>query len=129
VTATLNGFPSSWDAFVQGICVRRKLPKFYKLWIDCVNEESRLTSKMQKTNSENQAVATHVNKNKKRSLKKNRRPRTDHKKDVSKIICFNCQKLGHFAYQCSRERKVKTSCTCNIYGGVYISKEDNGNKR
>jgi hypothetical protein len=24
----------------------------------------------------------------------------DHKKDVSKIRCFNCQKLRHFAYQC-----------------------------
>jgi len=30
VTTTLNGFPPSWDAFVQGICARRKLPKFDK---------------------------------------------------------------------------------------------------
>jgi hypothetical protein len=59
VTTTLNGFPSSWDAFVQGICARRKLPKFDKLWTDYVQEESRLTSKMQKTNDEeNQAIAT-----------------------------------------------------------------------
>ena len=28
----------------------------------------------------------------------------------------------------SRERKEKTSCTSNIYGGVYISEEDKGNK-
>ena len=31
VTTTLNGFPPSWDPFVQGICARRKLPKFDKL--------------------------------------------------------------------------------------------------
>jgi hypothetical protein len=32
ITTTLNEFPSSRDAFVQGICARRKLPKFDKLW-------------------------------------------------------------------------------------------------
>ena len=45
VTTTLNGFPPSWDPFVQGICARRKLPKFDKLWVDCSQEESRLISK------------------------------------------------------------------------------------
>jgi hypothetical protein len=45
VTTTLNGFPSSWDPFVQGICARRRLPKFDKLWADCTPEESRLISK------------------------------------------------------------------------------------
>jgi len=106
VTTTLNGFPSYLDAFVQGICARMKSPKFDKPWIDCVQEESRLTSKMQKTNDEeNQALAAHVKKRKERrnnSSKKNRRSVLDHKKDVSKIRCFNCQKLGHFAYQCSQ---------------------------
>ena len=59
VTTTLNGFPPSWDAFVQGICTRRKLPKFDKLWIDCTQEEARLISNAQNTNDEeNQALAT-----------------------------------------------------------------------
>jgi hypothetical protein len=106
VTTTLNGFTSSWDAFVQGICARIKLPKFDKLWTDYVQEESRFISKMQKTNDEeNQALDSHVKKKKERknnSLKKNRRPVPDHKKDGSKIRCFNYKKLGHFAYQCSQ---------------------------
>jgi hypothetical protein len=50
MTTTLNGFPSPWDPFVQGICARRKLPKFNKLWADCTQEESRLISKSHKTN-------------------------------------------------------------------------------
>jgi hypothetical protein len=104
VTTTLNGFPSSWDAFVQGICARSKLPKFDKLWTDCTQEESRLISKSQKTNDEeNQALAAHVKKRKERrntSPKKTRRSVPDHKKDVSKIRCFTCKKLGHFSYQC-----------------------------
>jgi hypothetical protein len=100
VTTTLNGFPSSWDAFVQGNCVRRKFPKFDRLWIVCVQEESRLISRMQKTNDEeNTSLASHVNKRiRNNSPNKNRRQVRYHKKDVSKIICFNCQKLGHFSY-------------------------------
>jgi len=65
VTTTLNGFPSSWDPFVQGICARGKLSKFDKLWTDCTYEESRLISKSQKTNDEeNQALVAHVKKRK-----------------------------------------------------------------
>jgi hypothetical protein len=45
VTNQLNGFPSSWDPFVQWICARIKLAKFNKLWLDCTQEESRLISK------------------------------------------------------------------------------------
>jgi hypothetical protein len=52
VTTTLNGFPPSWDPFVQGICARSKLPKFNKLWADCSQEESRLMSKKQKVDDE-----------------------------------------------------------------------------
>jgi len=52
VTITLNGFPPAWDAFVQGICARRKLPKFDKLWADCAQEEARLLSKSQELEDE-----------------------------------------------------------------------------
>jgi hypothetical protein len=38
MTTTLNGFPSSWDPFVQEIFTRSKLPKFDKLWTDCTQE-------------------------------------------------------------------------------------------
>jgi hypothetical protein len=63
VTITLNGFPPSWDPFVQGICARRKLPKFDKLWAGFSQEESRLMSKKQKVDDEeNQALATQVKK-------------------------------------------------------------------
>ena len=32
IMTTLNGLPRSWDSFIQGICVRKKLVKFNKLW-------------------------------------------------------------------------------------------------
>jgi len=104
VTTTLNDFPSYWNAFIQGICTRIKLPKFDKLWTEYTKEESRLISKSQKTNDEeNQALAARVKKKKEgrnHSPKKNKRSSVpDYKQDVSKIRCYTCQKLGHFSYQ------------------------------
>ena len=40
VITTLNGLPSSWDSFIQGICDRKKLVKFSRLWEECSQEES-----------------------------------------------------------------------------------------
>ena len=37
VTKTLNGFPTFWIPFVQGVCARSKLPKFDKLWAHTKN--------------------------------------------------------------------------------------------
>jgi hypothetical protein len=110
VTTKINGFSPSWDPFVQGICTRRRLPKFDKLCSDCTQEESRLISKTQKTNEdENQALAAQLNKRKKREegdSKKSKRHR--YKKDVSNIRCYNCQELRHYAFQClDRNEKEK----------------------
>ena len=32
VMTTLNALPRSWDSFIQGICARRRLTKFSRLW-------------------------------------------------------------------------------------------------
>jgi hypothetical protein len=45
VNVALNGFPRSWEPFVQGIYAREKLTPFDKLWIDCIQEEARIKSK------------------------------------------------------------------------------------
>jgi hypothetical protein len=42
MTTTLNGFPSSWYQFVQGICTKSKLPKFNKLWADFTQADSMM---------------------------------------------------------------------------------------
>jgi hypothetical protein len=89
------------------ICASTKLPKFDKLWTNCTQEESRLISKSLKTSDdENQAISTHVKKRKERreaSLKKTKRPR--YKKDASKVRCYNCKKLGHYAFQCPHKNE------------------------
>ena len=41
VMTTLNGLPRSWDSFIKGICARKKLIKFSRLWEECSQEEAR----------------------------------------------------------------------------------------
>jgi hypothetical protein len=48
VMTTSNGLPRSWDAFIQGICSRMKLPKFNRLWEDCNQEEERTITREEK---------------------------------------------------------------------------------
>ena len=35
---TLNGLPRSWDSFIQGICARKKLITFNRLWEECTHD-------------------------------------------------------------------------------------------
>ena len=32
VMTTLNGLPTTWDSFIQGICARKNLVKFRRIW-------------------------------------------------------------------------------------------------
>ena len=62
---TLNGLPRFWDPFIRGICSRRKLTKFSRLWEDCMQEEARLAAREEKLGEEeNQALAAHARKGK-----------------------------------------------------------------
>jgi hypothetical protein len=102
VTTTLNGFSTFWIPFVQGVCARSELPKFDKLWADCTHEESRLADQQKKIIVDEEKALT-VQKNRLSSFKKNNKEANsvrvpDKKKDVSKIRCYNCQKLRHFSY-------------------------------
>jgi hypothetical protein len=104
VTTTLNGFPTFWIPFVQGVCARSKLPKFDKLWADCTHGESRLADQQNRLIVDEEEALT-VQKNKRSSFRRNNKEANsvrvpDDKKDVSKIRCYNCQKLGHFSYYC-----------------------------
>ena len=61
VMTTLNGLPRDWEAFIRGICSRRKLTKFRKLWEECVQEEERVAAREEMLNdSEDQALTAHT---------------------------------------------------------------------
>jgi hypothetical protein len=115
VMTTMNGLPRSWESFIQGICSRRKLTKFSRLWEDCTQEEARLVAREEKLGEEeNQALAALARKGKSKkevhSHKKPHGPQKSQKfkKDFSNYRCFICQKMGHIAIHCPQSKdKVK----------------------
>jgi hypothetical protein len=96
VMTTLNGLPRSWDAFIQGIFSRKKLPKFSRLWKDCNLEETKKTAREENMEDEDQTLATHTRKGK--NKKENYLPKKFKmgQRDNSKIKCYYFQELENF---------------------------------
>ena len=110
VMTTLNGLPRSWDSFIQGICARRKLITFSRLWEECSQEEARIVAREEKMGSENQALTVHSKKIRrdyhhpkgKHSHQKDNPKR--YSRDLSKIKCYICDKKLHFSIECPRKK-------------------------
>jgi hypothetical protein len=86
VNVALNGFPESWEPFVQGICAREKLPPFDRLWINCIQEEARieLRNKQRGSDDENQALATHARKGKEKVQQRERHLQSSGRKTLAR---------------------------------------------
>ena len=82
----LNGLPRTWDSFNQGICARKKLVKFSKLWEEFSQEENM--------GSEDQALIVKSKKTRidhhrgKHSCQKNNTRK--YNKYLSKFIFYTC---------------------------------------
>ena len=118
---TLNGLPRSWDSFIQGICARKKLVKFSRLWEAWSQEEAWIATQEEKMGSEYQALMVHSKSTKRRS----HHPRGKHyhkdntRKYLSRVICYTCDEAGHYAKNCPKKQKLtkrsnkkETSCSC-----------------
>ena len=106
---TLNGLLRDWESFIRGICARRKLAKFSRLWEECVQEEGRIANKEEKLNDDqDQALEAHAKKGKNKRKDRDQSPRrtqrfqrnTSPKRDLSSFECFNCHKMGHISRNC-----------------------------
>ena len=120
---TLNGLPPYWESFTQTISGQTKLPKFYKLWEDCTQEETRIAARQRLHGpqvEENQAFITHAKKGKGKGRKfhkhkhQSRRPisspdKREEKKYLSHIKFHECNKYGHYANKCLSENKRKNA--------------------
>ena len=116
---TLNGIPRSWDSFIQGICDRRNLVTFSRLWEECSQEEAQISAREENMGSEDQALTVQSNKIKtdhhrgKHSHQKNNTRK--YNKYLSKFICYRGDERGHLARDCPRSK--------------YIFHERNGNNK
>ena len=102
VNWALNGFPSQWETFVQGVCARDILPSWERLWDDCIYEETRMESKASKQGGGiNYALFGQTKKGRGKGPSKGKGKSDEStsqsgKKDLSKIKCFICHKHGHY---------------------------------
>jgi hypothetical protein len=113
VNVALNGFPTSWEPFVKGICACENLPKFERLWDDCIQEETQMKSKASKKGGDdNLALIGQTKKGRGKGPSKDKGMSEEStsqpgKKDLSKIKYFICHKHGHYASQCPEKKKGK----------------------
>ena len=99
VRYALNGFAAKWHTFVQGVVAREKLPDWTRLWDDFVQEETREGTFQNGTQSSEENVAL-LTKGKGKGGKKR-------EKDLSKVRCYNCNKLTTVLVNVLR-RRMKT---------------------
>lgn len=101
----------SWEAFLVVVNGRDIQPNFERLWHDCLQEEGRVRNRSGPSQKENLALAasTEKGKGKRFSHQKNKGKRNfkgNQKTNMSKIKCYNCNKMGHYARHCfSKKRK------------------------
>jgi len=131
VAMALGGLPRSWDPFATNISARENAPSFDKLWASCTKKESRLHSRDPIEDTNEEALAVHSKKNKRRpnferfqrsssrrpnlgySPRKEPTPRrgpspsqdTRDRIDLTNVQCYRYQAYGHYQYHCPQRNQ------------------------
>jgi hypothetical protein len=116
--AIFDGLPSSSETFLSSVSGREIQPIFERLWHDCLQEESRTTTRSEPTKQEHSTLASRFKGKKKITFQKGSHRKSDTKGtfkdkniDTAKLKRFSCNKLGHFArdfwYRKNNPRKGK----------------------
>jgi hypothetical protein len=111
VQAIFDGLPSSWET-LSSVNGREIQPTFERLWHDCLQEESRTATRSKPTKEEHLALTSRFKGKKKVTFHKGSQKNSNTKGmfkgksiDTSKIKCFSCNKLDHFARDCWYRKK------------------------
>jgi hypothetical protein len=105
VQTAFDGLPESWGVFLASVNGREVQPNFDRLWHDCLEEEGRLKSRNESSLLRDHALSAKTKKWKKFPQAKGKGKKPQGKLShlnphLSKVKCFNCNKLGHYARDC-----------------------------
>ena len=115
VRIAIQGLPKAWETFVDGIITRERLPNWERLWNDCVQNEIQKGYSMAVTDDKEENVAV-VAKGKKGKPKKGassnsgskgkgkQKKKEGKERDLSKVKCWACQRMGHYAVTCIEKK-------------------------
>ena len=119
VRIAVNGLPRSWMNFADGVCARETLPTWERFWDDCIQTEIRKGQlRAAKPVEQDEDVALVAGGKKGKGKKqastssgggkgKGKGKQVNTQKDYSKVKCWNCQKMGHYAVVCPEKKKEK----------------------
>ena len=104
-----KGLPSSWETFLAIVSGRETQPNFDRLWHNCLEEEGRIQSRANGAKEGNLALIAKIKKFKKPFPPKKKEKKPQGKQlDASKIECFICHKMRHYARDCRQpKRRIK----------------------
>ena len=122
---TLNGIPKSWDSFIQGICAKKKLITFNKLWEECTQEGAWIIAREENMGeNDDQYLMVHTRRNHNKREDHHRKRQRRPKRDLSSVSCYSCDKKGHYSRNCPRNKGSSNKKTNKKRHHAHIVEED-----
>jgi hypothetical protein len=119
VRTALNSFTKPWGSFVRGIVAQKVMPTWERLWDDFIQEALRCSSGssgQQRISDGDEDLALWTKGKKKTDRGARQGPKGGAKpqqsgggkeRDMSKVRCFSCGEMGHYAGQCPKKKTKK----------------------